>query len=423
MTRHTASPLSTIALVALTLPAFTLPPFTLPAGAAVVHHHGKPAQHKAKAAAVPAVPAGPPPTAPLAVPGMAAPPVLADQAAYVLMDAKTGAILAEKASGIEWPPASLTKLMTAYVTYQAIAHGTLKMDQTVPVSDAAWHTGGSRMFISPGMTVTVDQLLHGLIIDSGNDAAVALAQAVAGNRAAFVGLMNHQAKLLHLTGTHYVNVDGLPDPALRTTAMDVATLSRAIVTQFPQYLKISVKKHFTFNKITQPSWNPVLFHDATVDGLKTGRTNEAGHCIDATAVRNGTRLIAVVLGGPNWTASTHDIEALLDYGYQFYTDATIAKAGTTIGTMPAPGYQTTTVPVAAAHDVVMTIPTQAAKSLKTTVTYDAPPAAGVKPGTIVGTITISADGKTLATVPAVATTADQPAGLMTRMMRSIKHAF
>ncbi len=412
MTRHTASLLSTITLVTLATPAL----------AAVAHHHAKPAHHAAAAAPVPALPAGPPPTAPLAVPGMAAPPVLADQAAYVLMDAKTGAVIAEKASNIAWPPASLTKLMTAYVTYQAIAHGTLKMDQTVPVSDAAWHTGGSRMFISPGMTVTVDQLLHGLIIDSGNDAAVALAQAVAGSRAAFVGLMNHDAKLLHLDGTHYVNVDGLPDPTLRTTAMDVATLSRAIVTQFPQYLKISVEKHYTFNKITQPSWNPVLFHDSTVDGLKTGRTNEAGHCIDATAVRNGTRLIAVVLGGPNWTSSTHDIEALLDYGYQFYTDATIAKSGQVVGTMPAPGYQTTTVPVAAAHDIVMTVPTVVAKSLKTTVTYNAPPQDGVKPGTIVGTITITADGKTLTTTPAVATTTDAPAGFMTRMIRSIKHA-
>jgi D-alanyl-D-alanine carboxypeptidase (penicillin-binding protein 5/6) len=413
MTRHTASLLSTIAIIALTAPTW----------AATTHHHATLAHHGKKSTPAPVTPTGPAPTAPLATAGMAAPPALSDQAAYVLMDATTGAVIAEKASSTSWPPASLTKLMTAYVTYQAIAHGTLKIDQTVPVSAAAWHTGGSRMFISPDMTVTVDQLLHGLIIDSGNDAAVALAQAVAGSREAFVGLMNHQAKLLHLDSTHYINVDGLPDPALRTTAMDVATLSRAIITQFPQYLKISVQQHFTFNKITQPSWNPVLFHDSTVDGLKTGRTNEAGHCIDATALRDGTRLIAVVLGGPNWTSSTHDIEALLDYGYHFYTTTTVAKAGTTIGTMPTPGYQTATLAVAPQHDIAITAPTTATKSLKTTITYNTPPKDGVKPGTVVGTITITSNGKTLSTTPAVATTTDIPAGFMTRTMRRIEHAF
>ncbi|MEE3502470.1 D-alanyl-D-alanine carboxypeptidase family protein [Acidiphilium acidophilum] len=409
MKRSVATLLSSIALVSAAAPA----------SAAVPHHLAKPA---AKVATTPAIPAGPPPTAPLALPGMAAPPELPAQASYVLMDAKTGAVIAEKAPDLAWPPASLTKLMTAYLVYQAIAHGTLKMDQTVPVSDAAWHTGGSRMFISPGMTVTVDQLLHGLIIDSGNDAAVALAQAVAGSRSSFVGLMNHEAKVLHLDRTHYVNVDGLPDPTLRTTAMDVAKLSRAIVTDYPQYLKISVLKHYTFDKIRQRSWNPVLFRDPTVDGLKTGRTNEAGHCIDATALRDGRRLIAVVLGGPNWVTSTNDIESLLDYGYQFYTDATVVDAGKTLGSMPTPGYQQVSVPVAAQHDVVMTVPKVAVKGFKTTVTYDAPPKAGVAKGDVVGTITVSADGKTIATVPAVAMVADPEAGFMTRMVRRIKHA-
>lgn len=399
------------AIVALTAAA--------PAHAAL-HKHGGRVAHAPKPANAAAIPPGPPPTAPLAIAGVPAPPELPAQASYVLMDAKTGAVIAEKNPVLPWPPASLTKLMTAYLTYQAIQHGTLKMDQTVPVSVTAWHTGGSRMFISPRMSVTVDQLLHGLIIDSGNDAAVALAQAVAGSRSAFVGLMNHEAKALHLDGTHYVNVDGLPDPALRTTAMDVAKLSEAIVTQYPQYLKISVKKHYVFDKIRQRSWNPVLFHDSTVDGLKTGRTKEAGHCIDATALRKGRRLIAVVLGGPNWTTSTHDIEALLDYGYQFYTDEPLATAGTRIGEMPAPGYQATTVPVAAAHDVTMTIPVLAAKTMKVTVAYDTPPPGGVAKGERVGTITITAGTQTLATVPAVAMVADPPASFVTRMMRKLK---
>ncbi|MCF3946054.1 D-alanyl-D-alanine carboxypeptidase [Acidiphilium sp. AL] len=392
----------------------------VPALAALPHHGAKP--HKAAVAQKAAIPAGPPPTAPLAVPGVPQPPVLPDQASYVLMDAQTGAVIAEKSPNLAWPPASLTKLMTAYLAYQAIAHGTLKMDQTVPVSDVAWHTGGSRMFISPSMTVTVNQLLHGLIIDSGNDAAVALAQAVAGSRSAFVQLMNGEAAKLHLAGTHYTNVDGLPEPTLRTTAMDVALLSRAIVTKYPDYLKISAKKHYTFDKIRQRSWNPVLFHDPTVDGLKTGRTKEAGHCIDATAVRKGRRLIAVVLGGPNWVASTNSIEALLDYGYQFYTNATVATAGKTVGTMATPELQNTAIPVAAAHDVVMTIPVVTAKALITTVSYDPPAQAGIVKGARVGTITVASGGKTIATVPAVAEIADKPAGFLARMLRRLHKA-
>lgn len=388
-----------------------------------------PPRHAAPAAARPgekkAAPApytGPMPTAPLAIPGVPDPPVLPDQASYVLMDAETGAVIAEKAPEIPWPPASLAKLMTAYLTYQAVAQGTLKLDQTVPISVEAWHTGGSRMFISPSMSVTVDQLLHGLIIDSGNDAAVALAEAVAGNRGSFVGLMNHQAGALGLKGTHYTNVDGLPDPDLHTTALDTAILSRAIIHTYPQYLKISVQQHYTFDNITQRSWNPVLFHDATVDGLKTGLTKEAGHSIDATASRDGRRLIAVVLGGPSWTVSTHDIEALLDYGYQFYTNAAVAKAGEAVGTLAAPAYRETRVAVAPARTVTMTLPKVAAKALKTELTFDPPPAGGVHRGQAVGKMDVSSGGKVLASIPVVALADDPPASLMTRILRRIKGA-
>ena len=414
-------PPATLACVLLAASAAT----TL-AGAAAPAVSQRPAARGAapatKAAPAPAPYTGPAPEAPLAVPGVPAPPVLEQQAAYVLMDAGTGAIIAQKAPALAWPPASLTKLMTAYLTYQAIAHGTLKLDQAVPISVAAWHTGGSRMFISPNMTVTVDELLHGLIIDSGNDAAVALAQAVAGNRGSFVGLMNHQAKVLGLTGTHYTNVDGLPDPDLHTTALDVARLSRAIIQTYPQYLTISVKKHYTYNNIRQRNWNPVVFHDTTVDGLKTGLTQEAGHCIDATASRNGRRLIAVVLGGPTWTASTHDIEALLDYGYQFYTNATVITAGKTVGTLSAPTYRETSVPVTPVRGVTMTLPSLALQKLKTDLVLNPPPPAGVRRGQTVGTLTVSAGGQTLATVPVVASADDPRAGFFQLLLRRIKAA-
>ncbi len=430
MKRHPAT-LASILLAASAATALAgappLPPARLvvPATPAAAPQPGKAAAPRPQAG-VPApgvaLYTGPQPEAPLAIPGVPAPPILPQQAAYVLMDANTGAVIAQKAPNVSWAPASLTKLMTAYLTYQAVERGTLKMDQAVPISVAAWHTGGSRMFISPNMTVTVHQLLSGLIIDSGNDAAVALAQAVAGNRGSFVGLMNHQAKVLGLTGTHYTNVDGLPDPNLHTTAMDVARLSRAILKSYPQYLQISIKKHYTFDNIRQRNWNPVLFHDATVDGLKTGLTNEAGHCIDATALRNGRRLIAVVLGGPSWAVSTHDIEALLDYGYQFYTNATIVKVGQPAGSLNAPLLRETTVPVAAGKAVSMTVSNLALKAIKTTVVLDPPPAAGVRRGQALGTMTVSDGTRTIATVPVVALVDDPRASFIKRMIRRIRAA-
>lgn len=363
------------------------------------------------------VSAGSRPMAPLAVAGVPAPPALPEMASYVLMDAETGSVIAAKAPDKEWPPASLTKLMTAFLTYQAVAHGALKMDQTVPISDAAWHTGGSRMFISPAMSVTVDQLLHGLIIDSGNDAAVALAQAVAGNRAAFVTMMNAEARKLGLKGSHYLNADGLPAPHLQTTAMDVATLSRAILSRYPQFLKISAEQYYTFDKIRQRSWNPVLFKDPTVDGLKTGRTNEAGHSIDATALRHGRRLIAVVLGGPSWVVSSNAIEALLDYGYRFYTNKVVTKAKKPVGTLHNVMFDPETIPVGAARTVTVTIPIVAPAAPKTILALDPPPSRGIAAGTKVGTITVSVGGRAFATVPVVTLTAAKRAGIITRLLR------
>ena len=369
------------------------------------------------------LPPGPPATAPLALPGMPPPPALSDEAAYVLMDARTGAILAEKAATLRWAPASLAKLMAAYLTYQAIAHGSLKLDQAVPVSVTAWRTGGSRMFISPGQQVTVDQLLHGLLIDSGNDATVALAQAVAGTQGSFVQMMNAAAQKLGLSGTHYADPTGLPDPAMYTTARDVAVLSRAVLAAYPQILRITVHKHYRFDNIRQRSWNPVLFRDPTVDGLKTGRTKEAGHCIDATAQRGGRRLIAVVLGGPSWAASTKAIEALLDYGFRFYTDKQVIAVGRTLGTLADPRTVPTVVPVGAARNTTVTLPVAAVWTLATDVTL-APPAKGViARGAVVGQVTVSAEGKPVARSPVVALAAARPAGFLTLMVRRARALF
>lgn len=355
-------------------------------------------------------PAGPPPVpdSPIADKNTPAPPTLPGFSAYVLMDAGTGAVLAEAAPHRKLPPASLVKLMTAHLTYQALQHGSLKMNQIVPVSTEAWKAGGSRMFLDPTSVVTVDQLLHGLIIDSGNDAAVALAEQVAGEQAEFVQMMNLQAQKLGLTDTTYTNVTGLPDPALRTSAMDVAKLTRVILEDEPQILQISKQPNYTYDNITQASWNPVLQHDPTVDGLKTGLTKESGHCIDATAMRNGTRLIAVVMGGPSWSAATAAVESLLNYGERFFTDAPLATAGTQVDTLNSPDLDTGSVAVGPARTVVVTLPQDAAKQVTHAVSYTAPLGNGVTKGETLGMITYTLDGKTIATVPAVAL-ADVPA--------------
>ena len=368
------------------------------------------------------VPSGPPPApdSPLADKSTPTPPVLPDITAYVLMDASTGAVLAEAAPHLQLPPASLTKLMTAHLVYQALHHGALKMDQVVPISVEAWHQQGSTMFIDTTSVVTVNQLLHGLIIDSGNDAAVALAEQVAGSTGAFVQMMNRTAKNLNLTDTNYTNVTGLPDPNLHTSAMDVAKLSRAILQDEPEILDISKQQSYTYNHITQASWNPVLKVDPTVDGLKTGLTKESGHCIDATAKRGNMRLIAVVTGGPTWHVSTAAVEALLDYGQRFFTDAQIATVGTQIGTLQSNDLNSGSVAVGPNQNVVVTLPVDEAKNVTNDITYNADLTKGVTKGEVLGSVSYSTGGKILATVPVVALADSPPASFMTKLKAKIR---
>ena len=373
-----------------------------------------------KIGATPA-PSGPPPVpdSPIADKNTPTPPTLPDMTSYVLMDAATGAIIAEAAPHLQVPPASLTKLMTAHLAYKALHSGGLKLDQTVPVSVNAWHQQGSTMFIDPNSVVTVDQLLHGLIIDSGNDAAVALAEQIAGSTDAFVQMMNKEVANLGLTDTNYTNPTGLPDPNLHTSSMDVAKLSRAILQDEPEILDISKQQSYTYNNITQRSWNPVLFADPTVDGLKTGLTNESGHCIDATAQRGNMRLIAVVTGGPTWSSSTAAIETLLDYGQKFFTDAKIASANQQIDTLQSDALDSGSVAVGPAQDVTLTLPADAVNRITHSIAYTADLTPGVTKGETLGSVTYTVDGKTLANVPVVALADSPPATFFTKLKRKL----
>ncbi len=386
--------------------------------AATAAKHATP--HKLGATAAPTGPA-PTPDSPTGDKSTPVPPTLPGMTAYVLMDGNTGAILAEAAPELQVAPASLVKLMTAHLTFQALHHGSLKPDQVVPVSPDAWHAGGSRMFIDPTTAVTVDQLLHGLLIDSGNDAAVALAEQIAGSQDAFVQLMVKQAASIGLANTTYINVTGLPDPNLHTTALDVAKLTRVILTDEPEILEISKQQSYTFNKITQASWNPVLEHDSTVDGLKTGLTEESGHCIDATALRNGARLIAVVMGGPTWHASTAAIESLLNYGEKFFTEAKLASVGTPLDTIQSPALDSGNVPAGPAHNVFLSVPADAAAKITHSITINADLSDGVTTGQTIGTVDFTLDGKTVASTDVVALADSPGAGFFTRMKRKLEN--
>lgn len=246
---------------------------------------------------------------------------------YMLLDHSTGAVIAEKNADEANDPASITKLMTAYIVYGALARGDIQLTDEVLISEKAWRAIGSRMFVEVNTQVTVDDLLQGLIVQSGNDASIALAEHIAGDEAAFADLMNNAAVKLGLTNSHFTNVTGLTHEQHFMTARDIALLSSAIISEFPeQYIRYS-QKEYTYNGITQHNRNKLLWRDPSVDGLKTGHTEAAKYCLASSAKRNDMRLISVVLGAPSVEARTANSQALLNYGFRFYESHKLYTAG------------------------------------------------------------------------------------------------
>jgi D-alanyl-D-alanine carboxypeptidase (penicillin-binding protein 5/6) len=329
---------------------------------------------------------------------------------YVLLDPASGQILAERQADEPTPPASITKLMTAYLTFQALSKGSLKLDQQVPVSVAAWKAGGSTMFLEPGLPATVEQMISGMVVVSGNDAAVALAEAVAGNTDSFVQMMNATARALGMTGSHFDNVNGLPTPTHLVSARDIAVLTEDIMRQFPQYLHYFGEHAVTYNKVTQQNWNPLVFSDPSVTGMKTGHTDEAGFCLDATAARNGHSLIAVVLGSSTRQSSAQAAEALLDYGYRFFETHRAYKAGQVLGRVQNNLASPAVIPVGVAADVWVTVPVGSYASLKPGLNMSANMPLPLKQGQPVGRLILSSDGKAVVEVPLVTLTQVKQAG-------------
>jgi serine-type D-Ala-D-Ala carboxypeptidase (penicillin-binding protein 5/6) len=377
----------------------------------------------------------PAPTPPIAAPAPApephttaapvpAPPTVKARA-WILMDHFSGRVLAQERADERAEPASLTKLMTAYVAFAALADGRLKLTDMATISEHAWRAEGSRTFLQVGTQVPVDILLKGMIVQSGNDATIALAEQIGGTEDAFAQMMNEYARRLGLTGTHYVNSDGLPSPEHYTTARDVATLANALIRDFPQYYPLFSLREFRWNKIRQSNRNGLLGKDPSVDGLKTGHTDTAGYCLTASASRNGMRLVSVVLGAPSIKAREEASAALLGYGYTFYETIRLKSANEVVLKPHVYKAATDLANVGVAHDVYATVARGQAATLQTRAVLShepliAPLAAGQELGEL---IVADAGGEPVERVPLVALAAVPRGGLWARAWDSVALMF
>ena len=351
---------------------------------------------------------------------VAPPPSLAVKA-YLLTDFNSGTIIATHKKDERVEPASLTKIMTAYVTFDAIQQGHLKLDQTLPVSEKAWKVEGSKMFIEPNKPVTVDELLHGMIIQSGNDASITLAEGVAGSEEQFAQMMNKQATKLGMTNTRYMNATGLPDKAHFTTANDLAILATALIRDFPlEYRRLYSVKEYSYNKITQPNRNRLLWLDANVDGMKTGHTESAGYCLISSAKRGDTRMISVLLGAVSEAMRASESQKLLNYGFQFYESTKVYKQNQTINTMRVFKGQDKIVSATISKDFYLTLPKGDYAKVKANMISQQPLIAPIKAGQTIGKISFTLNGKIINEQKLVAAKSVDEAGFVGRIIDSVK---
>lgn len=322
-----------------------------------------------------------------------------DARSYILVDYHTNQVLAAKDAVARMEPASLTKLMTAYIVFQELAAGKLKLDDPVTVSEKAWRTGGSRTFIQVGTQVPARVLILGMIVESGNDATVALAERVAGTEETFVQMMNATAKRLGMERTHFVNCTGLPDPEHYTTARDLSLLAIALIRDFPQYYHWFSQREYEYNHIKQQNRNGLLDTDKSVDGLKTGHTDAAGYCLVASSLRNGMRLVSVVLGSTKFKNRELASASLLNYGFTFYDTRLIAKGRDRLGSAVVWKAARSPVDVGVARDVYVTIPRDGSADLKTSITVQPRLIAPLAADADVGELRVLAGGKAVAAVP------------------------
>ncbi|MCP4877170.1 MAG: D-alanyl-D-alanine carboxypeptidase [Gammaproteobacteria bacterium] len=350
------------------------------------------------------------------------PPTL-KASSYFLVDFDSGRVLAEKNPDDHVEPASITKLMTAYLVDKAIADGDVSLDEMVTISEKAWRMKGSKMFVEVGKQVTVEELLKGLIIQSGNDASVALAEHIAGSESAFAGYMNHQAQLLGMTNTNFVNATGWPDENHYSSARDIATLTRVIIREFPESYRYYKEREYTFNKIRQFNRNRLLWRDETVDGVKTGHTEAAGFCLVASAERDEMRLISVVLGTDSDKARTQSSQSLLNYGFRFYETHKLYRDDEVLKTARIWYGDQEEVSMGVGRDIYITIPRGRYRDLDASMEIDREISAPVTRGQQLGQVNIKLDEELILSEGIVAMQAVGEGSLIDRALDSIKLMF
>ena len=347
-------------------------------------------------------------------------PTLAAKA-YLLREFGSNTIIAQQGAHERIEPASLTKLMTAYLSFNALKNGQLTLKQTLPVSLKAWKAEGSRMFIAPDIPVTVDELLQGMIIQSGNDASIALAEGIAASEDAFAALMNSEAARLGMKETHFMNATGLPDPNHYTTVYDLSLLAAALIRNFPeQYQRLYSVKEFTYNKIKQHNRNRLLWVDPYVDGMKTGHTEAAGYCLIASARHGSMRLISVVVGTPSEDTRAMESQKLLNYGFMNYEARVIYKQGQPITKLRVWKGHEEELSATVDHDLWVTLPKGQYAKLSASVVSRQPLIAPIVKGQEVGVIRFSLDGKALLERKLVASQEVLVAGIFGRLWDSLK---
>ena len=320
---------------------------------------------------------------------------------YLLVDFHSDHVLVEREPDLRVEPASITKLMTSYVVFHEIAQGNLRLDEEVVISERAWRTGGSRLFVEVGHRVRVEDLLKGVIVQSGNDASVALAEHVAGSEAVFAGMMNDQARRLGMENTHYVNATGLPDPEHYTTARDISLLARAMIADFPDFYSWYSEREFTFNDIRQHNRNRLLWRDPSVDGLKTGHTTSAGYCLATSAMREGMRLISVVMGTDSEDARVSASQSLLNYGFRFFETFQLYAAGEELGKVRVWKGRGNEARLGTDEDVFVTVPRGRQDGLAAELEVPRQPTAPLDAGARLGKLVVTLDGEPVRRHPLV----------------------
>ncbi|MFK8028617.1 MAG: D-alanyl-D-alanine carboxypeptidase family protein [Gammaproteobacteria bacterium] len=321
---------------------------------------------------------------------------------YLIRDHNSGKLIAEKNSHQRLAPASITKLMTAYVTFKKLAEGSITLESMVPISKRAYDSEGSRMFVEINSKVRMEDLIKGMIVQSGNDASIAIAEFIGGTEEVFATLMNYHADALGMDNSQFLNSTGLPTEGHYSTAWDIAALTSAIIDEFPEYYRWYSQKKFTYNSIPQSNRNTLLWTDSTVDGVKTGFTEEAGYCLVSSALRGEMRLVAVVLGTPTKKGRANASQSLLNYAYNFYRTHRLYEAGAALATVKVWKADDKNLPVGLQDELYVTIPKGQYDSLQATMNLQEPLSAPITAETPLGSVTVELQGEVVAQIPLVA---------------------